>query len=621
MTSLAYPEVLPERMELTAYTTELGFVHDDYTELEDIASSAPVHERLDYAVDPTRTETRDGSRKSLVMKKIYSAVILECLDIDLQSGLDMMKSYSDQWLKVVDAHPMPQFTTLDEYLEHRIKDSGTLVAFWQVAFGAGIRLSEGDYNMMEPLFKATARPTLLTNDFYSWRKESSQPRVRVTNAVLFYMKSGIAEHDAVVQLKQDILKKESDFLKMRDSFCRAHPNLPSHLKLMVNILAPLIGGYHYWCCLCPRYNCLQNPSAYAKANNTSLNGGCDNSYTLTHSSTLHIAERLRSSKTNSGNLSGFATSKLGQTALEGPIRYIQSLDSKNVRLQLIDAFNLWLGLPCLALNTIKEIVNDLHNSSLILDDIQDGSLLRRGSTATHIIFGNAQSINSATYMFVRVAGQVHALSNPALMTVLLEELERLFLGQSWELKWRSTMQCPTEEEYLAMVDHKTGAMFHMLLRLMLTLAQDDGCLSQSTEFTVLAQLLGRWYQVRDDYLNLQEAGYAKKKGFCEDLDEGKFSYPIVRCCADPVRKDIVIGLLDRRDTPEVPNLPLENKLQILDLIEKAGAIHETWRLIYQLQDKVQEEIGRLEAVLGEANPILRVLIKVLGNIPNPCKQL
>ncbi|KAI7978649.1 hypothetical protein EIK77_001974 [Talaromyces pinophilus] len=376
--------------------------------------------------------------------------------------------------------------------------------------------------MMEPLFKATVRPTLLTNDFYSWRKESTQPRARITNAVLFYMNTGLGEQEALAQLQQDIQEKESNFLEMRDSFCRAHPELPSHLKLMVNILAPLIGGYHYWCCLCPRYNCLQDPSAYAKSNNTSREGGCDKCYTLTHSSKLHLAEQLRVSKTNSGNLSSIEAPKLGRTALEGLIRYIQSLDSKNVRLQLIDAFNLWLGLPSLALNTVKEVVNDLHYSSLILDDIQDRLLPRRGSTSTHVIFGKAQSINSATYMFVRVARQVHTLPNPAVMRILLEELENLFLGQSWELEWKFTMQCPTEEEYLEMIDHKTGAMFRMLLRLMLSLVQDDGCLSQNTEFAVLTQLLGRWYQVRDDYLNLQEAGYTRKKGFCEDLDEGKF---------------------------------------------------------------------------------------------------
>jgi geranylgeranyl pyrophosphate synthase len=199
------------------------------------------------------------------------------------------------------------------------------------------------------------------------------------------------------------------------------------------------------------------------------------------------------------------------------------LSSKNVRLQLIDAFNLWFGLPSQSLKTVKDIVSGLHHSSLILDDILDGSLLCRGGTAAHIIFGKAQSINSATYMFVWAARQAHALANPSLMTVLLEELDTLFLAQSWELKWRFTGQCPTEEEYFAMINCKTKAMFHMLIRLMLVLVPGDGSedLSRSTRFDALAQRLGHWYQIRDDYMNLQEeGGYGKKKGSCEDLDKG-----------------------------------------------------------------------------------------------------
>jgi hypothetical protein len=35
----------------------------------------------------------------------------------------------------------------------------------------GVRLSEADYNMMEPLFKAALRPTVLSNDLFSWEKE------------------------------------------------------------------------------------------------------------------------------------------------------------------------------------------------------------------------------------------------------------------------------------------------------------------------------------------------------------------------------------------------------------------------------------------------------------------
>jgi polyprenyl synthetase len=106
------------------------------------------------------------------------------------------------------------------------------------------------------------------------------------------------------------------------------------------------------------------------------------------------------------------------------------------------------------------------------------------------------------------------------MTVFLEEMENLFIGQSWDLKWKFTMQC-TVDEYLAMVDLKTGAVFKMVLRLMQTAPKEE--LGSSVNFG-LAQLLGRWY-----YMNLNGTQYTQEKGFCEDLDldEGKFSYPIV----------------------------------------------------------------------------------------------
>lgn len=34
-----------------------------------------------------------------------------------------------------------------------------------------------------------------------------------------------------------------------------------------------------------------------------------------------------------------------------------------------------------------------------------------------------------------------------------------------------------------------------------------------------------FYQIHDDYLNF--SAYASQKGFAEDMDEGKFSFPIV----------------------------------------------------------------------------------------------
>ena len=48
-----------------------------------------------------------------------------------------------------------------------------------------------------------------------------------------------------------------------------------------------------------------------------------------------------------------------------------------------------------------------------------------------------------------------------------------------------------------------------------------------SDYIPLADLISVFFQIRDDYMNLQSDQYADRKGFCEDLTEGKFSFPIV----------------------------------------------------------------------------------------------
>lgn len=63
---------------------------------------------------------------------------------------------------------------------------------------------------------------------------------------------------------------------------------------------------------------------------------------------------------------------------------------------------------------ILSIVDKLHNSSLMFDDIQDNSELRRGHPAAHMIFGIPQVINSASYQFVACLEEVSKLGTEAI---------------------------------------------------------------------------------------------------------------------------------------------------------------------------------------------------------------
>ncbi|KAK4921227.1 geranylgeranyl diphosphate synthase 1, partial [Elasticomyces elasticus] len=70
---------------------------------------------------------------------------------------------------------------------------------------------------------------------------------------------------------------------------------------------------------------------------------------------------------------------------------------KDIRSQLIAAFNDWLKVPEESLKIITKVVGMLHTASLLVDDVEDSSLLRRGVPVAHNIFGTAQTINSANY--------------------------------------------------------------------------------------------------------------------------------------------------------------------------------------------------------------------------------
>lgn len=83
-----------------------------------------------------------------------------------------------------------------------------------------------------------------------------------------------------------------------------------------------------------------------------------------------------------------------------------------MRNTFIDSLNVWLEVPEASLQTIKTIVGRLHDSSLMLDDIEDDSTLRRGHPAAHVVYGTAQTINAANYLVVLALNDLQKLQNP-----------------------------------------------------------------------------------------------------------------------------------------------------------------------------------------------------------------
>lgn len=84
----------------------------------------------------------------------------------------------------------------------------------------------------------------------------------------------------------------------------------------------------------------------------------------------------------------------------------------------------------------------------------------------HNIFGTAQTINSANYVYFVALQELLKLDNPKVIQIYTEELCNLHRGQGMDLYWRDTLTCPTEQDYLQMVANKTGGLFRLSVQLM-----------------------------------------------------------------------------------------------------------------------------------------------------------
>ncbi|KAK6855220.1 hypothetical protein PG995_008752 [Apiospora arundinis] len=293
-------------------------------------------------------------------------------------------------------------------------------------------------------------------------------------------------------------------------------------------------------------------------------------------------------------------------AVMAPFHYISALPSKGIRDQLIEILNLWVAASPESLDNTKTIIRDIHNLSLMLDDVQDNSPMRRAKPATHCVFGMPQTVNSATYQIVDVISRAQQFHHAESLQVVLDEMRNLLIGQSHDLLWTHLLVTPSVDQYLKMVDGKTGGLFRMISRLMI--AQSDSP-EKPGSLDRLMTLFGRFFQIYDDYVNISSAQYTKTKGFAEDLDEGKYSFPLIHALehARPASRAALEHLLMRRRV--AGHADACQKDFTIGLFRETGSLASTTEVLRALRRELEDEVGRLEAAMGKANPGLRGVIR------------
>lgn len=178
---------------------------------------------------------------------------------------------------------------------------------------------------------------------------------------------------------------------------------------------------------------------------------------------------------------------------------------------------------------LAPLVEFVHTASLIHDDIEDSSPVRRGKPAAYITYGIDTAINAGSWLYFEAPLCIEKLNcsielKNRLYSNYLMELRRLHLGQAMDIAWhRDNTKVPSVQEYLKMVKGKTGTLA--------SLAAKTGTLaSNADEETVkkagiIASEIGAGFQIIDDVINLTTGNPGKKRG--DDIVEGKKSLPVL----------------------------------------------------------------------------------------------
>jgi geranylgeranyl diphosphate synthase type II len=176
----------------------------------------------------------------------------------------------------------------------------------------------------------------------------------------------------------------------------------------------------------------------------------------------------------------------------------------------------------------------LHNAFLVHDDIEDGSLSRRGLPTLHRQHGIPLAVNAGDGL--AVVGLTPLRDNVRVLGSVMSErvfdefqmlLHRTIEGQAIELGWRSeNVLALTPDDYLNMVLLKTcsySTIFPLRIGALIgSWGQAD--LGSLTRFGFH---LGAAFQIRDDLLNLEGRPERYGKEILGDLYEGKRTLMII----------------------------------------------------------------------------------------------
>ncbi|MBP7598919.1 MAG: polyprenyl synthetase family protein, partial [Pseudoxanthomonas sp.] len=202
---------------------------------------------------------------------------------------------------------------------------------------------------------------------------------------------------------------------------------------------------------------------------------------------------------------------------------------------------------------LAAIIEFIHTSTLLHDDVVDESDLRRGRSTANALWGNAPSVLVGDFLYSRSFQLMVELDRMDVMRLLADTTNRIAEGEVLQLLH---VHNPDTDEaaYLRVIERKTAVLFAAGTRLgAMASGADEGIQRRLYDY---GMALGYAFQIADDVLDYTADAEALGKNLGDDLAEGKATLPLIHAIrhSDTVTAERLRVIVQEGDAGAMPEV-------------------------------------------------------------------
>nr|WP_298121133.1 polyprenyl synthetase family protein [uncultured Pseudoxanthomonas sp.] len=233
--------------------------------------------------------------------------------------------------------------------------------------------------------------------------------------------------------------------------------------------------------------------------------------------------------------------------------HIISAGGKRLRPMLVVLAGQACGPTTTGHHQLAAIIEFIHTSTLLHDDVVDESDLRRGRSTANALWGNAPSVLVGDFLYSRSFQLMVELDRMDVMRLLADTTNRIAEGEVLQLLH---VHNPDTDEaaYLRVIERKTAVLFAAGTQL--------GAMASGAEPGTQRKLydygmaLGYAFQIADDVLDYTADAEALGKNLGDDLAEGKATLPLIHAIrhSDTVTAERLRTIVREGDADAMPDV-------------------------------------------------------------------